>query len=108
MTDRPDDWITALWDQVRPSAAAKVAVIARAAEAARHGRLQGAVLTDAWQEAHRLAGSLGSYGHTDAAEAAAELEHLLDGPAKLPAAGALDGLLARLEAAVGTTPRGDQ
>lgn len=104
MPERPDDWIAALWDQVRPSAAAKVAVIARAAEAARHGRLEGPILAEAWQEAHRLAGSLGTYGQLDAAEAAAELEQMLDGPAGPPPADRLAVLVGRLEAAVDTPP----
>jgi HPt (histidine-containing phosphotransfer) domain-containing protein len=100
VTDRPDDWIAVLWEQVRPSAATKVAVIARAAAAARSGPLDETVRAEAWQEAHRLAGSLGSYGHADAADAAAELERLLDAPVADPEP--LAGLVRRLELVAGT------
>jgi HPt (histidine-containing phosphotransfer) domain-containing protein len=101
MSERPDDWIADLWEQVRPSAAAKVAVIASAAAAAGSGPLDEAARAEAWQEAHRLAGSLGSYGHHDAASAAGELERLLaDGPV---AGGApLTALVRRLEAVAGS------
>ncbi len=104
MAERPEDWIAVLWQEVRPSAAAKVAVIARAAAAAQSGPLDDPVRTDAWQEAHRLAGSLGSYGHHDAADAAGELERLLDGPVTPAAADRLAALVSRLEAVVGTVP----
>lgn len=107
MTDTPDDWIAALWEQVRPSAADKVAVIARAAAAARRGALDDTTRAEAWQEAHRLAGSLGSYGHRDAADAAAELERLLDAPLDAPEP--LADLVRRLEAVAGAaTPEAEQ
>ena len=102
MIDRPADWIADLWQQVRPNAAAKVAVIARAAAAARNGPLDEEARAAAWQEAHRLAGSLGSYGHHDAASAATELERLLDGP--VAATLELTPLVRRLEAVAGVDP----
>ena len=99
MTDVTGDWIAVLWEQVRPSAASKVAVIARAAAAAGLGVLDDTTRAEAWQEAHRLAGSLGSYGHRDAADAAAALERLLAAP--LAAAEPIAGLVRRLEAVAG-------
>ena len=103
MSDPGDEgvegWVADLWTKLKPKARAQVRVIAGALSASRSGGLTHESRRAAWWEAHRLAGSLGSYGFADAARAAEELEVLLDGEAEIPLEPAVR-LLVRLNAVV--------
>ena len=93
-----DDWIEELWLEQRASAAAKVECIAAVVPAARAGTLDDPSCEEVAAVAHQLAGSLGTYGRHDAAEAAADAERLLrDRPVD---AEALAVAVARMEAVV--------
>lgn len=93
-----DDWIEELWDEQRPSAVAKVARIAAVVPDATAGTLDDERREEATAVAHQLAGSLGTYGRHDAAQAASDAERLLKAP---PVdADALAGAVKRMEDAV--------
>lgn len=95
----PDDWVNDLWRRVKPAARAQVRVIAAALQAVRSGALTAEDRKAAWWEAHRLAGSLGSYGFEDGATAAAELSEVLEGTDDIALEKAVR-LLVRLNAVV--------
>lgn len=57
---------------------ARVAVLERAAEAAMAGTLDDELREKAARQAHRLAGSLGTFGFSKASDRARELEHLFE------------------------------
>ena len=71
--------LTALWQRQRPELAARVDVLERAAAAAADASLTPEMRTEAASLAHKLAGALGMYGHTEAGEVARRMEILLDG-----------------------------
>ena len=99
MSGPSEEWVADLWTKMKPAARAQVRVLATALSELRDGRLTPDVRHEAWWEAHRLAGSLGSYGFSDGAEAAEQMAALLegDGPADLTEA---VRLLVRLNAVV--------
>lgn len=104
MTEPDEEWVALLWEKLRPAARAQVRVIAGALSDLRDGHLTPEVRHQAWWEAHRLAGSLGSYGFADGAEAAEQMAALVEGDTTIDLDDALR-LLVRLNAVVaGPTP----
>ena len=100
VTDGPTDaMVVEVWQRVRPSAAQKVAVVASASSRLATGDLDEVLRADAWQQAHRLAGSLGSFGWADASVAAATAERILEAPTPADADELADAV-ARMERAV--------
>ena len=95
----PDDWVAELWRKMKPAARGQVRIVATALQSARSGELTADERKGAWWEAHRLAGSLGSYGFEDGAAAAAALSEMLEGDGDIPLPDAVR-LLVRLNAVV--------
>ena len=95
----PDDWVAELWHKMKPAARGQVRIIATALQSARTGELTADDRKGAWWEAHRLAGSLGSYGFDDGAAAAAGLSEMLEGDGEIPLPDAVR-LIVRLNAVV--------
>jgi DNA-binding response OmpR family regulator/HPt (histidine-containing phosphotransfer) domain-containing protein len=63
-----------LWARARGAMLERVDVLERAARAAAEGRLTGALRQQATDEAHRLAGALGTFGLPEGSRSARELE----------------------------------
>ena len=80
MTNAVNDAVRQIWAQRRESVLGRVAVLERAAAAQREGRLDEGLRADAAAEAHKLAGSAGSYGFPEASRMALELESLYESP----------------------------
>lgn len=100
MTDGPTDaMVVEVWERVRPSAAQKVAVVASASSRLANDQLDESLRAEAWQQAHRLAGSLGSFGWSDASDAAAAAERILEAPTVADADELADAVV-RMERAV--------
>ena len=66
--------ISARWERKRPLMMRRLTVLDRAAEAASHGELEGTLCQEALREAHKLAGSLGTFGFPEGTEIARRLE----------------------------------
>jgi HPt (histidine-containing phosphotransfer) domain-containing protein len=66
--------VDALWQRKRPLMLQRLTVLDRAAEAAQNGGLGVALCEEAAGEAHKLAGSLGTFGFPRGTEIARELE----------------------------------
>lgn len=102
MSDGPtDDVVGEVWQRVRSGVAAKVALLAQAATALAAGTLTEELRADAWDRAHQLTGSLGSFGWADGAAAAAEAQRILRDPAPEDApalAAAVDRMRSAVEA----------
>lgn len=94
------DAVARLWERSRPALLERVDVVEQAAEAARRGELRGPERHAAEREAHRLAGSLGTFGYPQGSAIAFEMERVLASGARLaPADGAaLAGQAAALRA----------
>jgi HPt (histidine-containing phosphotransfer) domain-containing protein len=71
--------VDALWQRKRPLMLQRLTVLDRAAEAAQNGGLGVALCEEAAGEAHKLAGSLGTFGFPRGTEIARELELGLEG-----------------------------
>ena len=95
-----------LWARARGTMLERVAVLERAARAAAEGRLNGALRQQATDEAHRLAGALGTFGVPEGTRLAREAETRFGGGHYLkPADGAeLADIAARLRRAVEQRP----
>ena len=70
--------VAALWDRHRSTALERVAVLEQAGDAAAGGALGEPLTAQARAEAHKLAGSLGSFGVHDGTALAREAERLLE------------------------------
>jgi len=66
--------LDALWEKFLPEIEQRVAVLEGAAAALEAGAMQPAQLEDAHSAAHKLAGTLGTFGLTRGTELARELE----------------------------------
>lgn len=71
------------WQKFKPKHLARCQSLRQAAAAAREGQLTETLKQEAQQQAHRLAGSLGTYGRMAASETARQIEHLLQDQAQL-------------------------
>ncbi len=78
--------VAALWSQYRPIIAGRVTVLEQATRAALDDALSDELRQKAYGEAHKLAGSMGTFGFADASEMAREAEMMLDREAPLDAA----------------------
>jgi diguanylate cyclase (GGDEF)-like protein len=90
--------LAAIWDSQLEAILAQVAIVERAAHDALHGELDEALHDLARREAHKLAGSLGTFGLAEASREASRAEHLLTG--RIDDAGALAASAGRLRVAV--------
>ncbi|HEX6751454.1 MAG TPA: response regulator [Longimicrobium sp.] len=72
-----------LWARARGAMLERAAVLERATKATAEGRLNGALRQQATDEAHRLAGALGTFGLPDGTRLARELETRFGGGAYL-------------------------
>jgi DNA-binding response OmpR family regulator len=95
-----------LWARARGTMLERVAVLERAARAAADGRLNGALRQQATDEAHRLAGALGTFGVPEGTRLARDAETRFGGGHYLkPADGAeLADIAARLRRAIEQRP----
>ena len=66
--------VSALWERKRPLMLQRLTILDRAAEAAAVGSLEESLCEEALSEAHKLAGSLGTFGFAKGTEIARELE----------------------------------
>src|SRR5690242_12127276 len=78
-----------LWKDYKGVVLAQVDVLERASRAAANGELPDELREEAQREAHKLAGSVGSFGFTQGSALASEIEKLLK------ADGEIDGSRAR-------------
>lgn len=94
------------WERFRNVILARVDTLAAAAAALAEGTLDGEGRRHAEREAHKLAGSAGTFGFAHASRVARDAERLLEGSAPLAAAEALRlaGLVADLRAELATPP----
>lgn len=83
VSDGTDEMIAAVWQRVRPSAAEKIATLRTAFEILRAGGGREDLDEAAAVNAHRLAGSLGTYGFVEAAAAAVIAERCLAGAGEI-------------------------
>src|SRR5215813_5790670 len=77
----PEDFakkLDELWRKHLPLMRSRIETIHSALEAVRDNRLTPNLRAEAAQEAHKLAGSLGTFGHAGS-DAAAEIQRLLSG-----------------------------
>jgi HPt (histidine-containing phosphotransfer) domain-containing protein len=97
-----DAAIAALWQDARPRALERVAVLEAAVTALAEGALAPETADEARREAHKLAGSLGTFGLPAGTEHARAIERAFDagaGPGDAPAlAGAVAGMRTAVEA----------
>ncbi len=68
------EMLRAIWQRQQVRVGERVELIERATKALGQGRLDASLLTEALRAAHMLAGSLGTFGFTEASRAAHELE----------------------------------
>lgn len=76
--------IAVIWARNRADAFARLTVLEDAVAALIENRLTEGIRRDGEREAHRLAGSAGTFGFLRASEAARELEHIFSGTAPVP------------------------
>ena len=76
MDGKPDDKLAILFQRFRPTILARVDLVEAAAAALRDGTRNEASRHIAEENAHKLAGSLGTFGLPRGTEVASELEHL--------------------------------
>ena len=77
-----------VWLRHLPLMRSRLEVVGRAIEALRRGELTPELSIDAAQGAHKLAGSLGTFGLQTGSDAAVEIEKLFSGDVPLHAADA--------------------
>ena len=73
--------LAAIWNRHLPSTRERLAQLDRAASLATDGRLTAPLRTDAAMAAHKLAGSLGTFGYHEGTRIARAIEQLLAAPA---------------------------
>jgi HPt (histidine-containing phosphotransfer) domain-containing protein len=71
-----DEKLAVLWRRFQPAILARVEVVEAAADALRNGTLSVELQKSAEECAHKLAGSLGTFGFPRGTEVSSELEHL--------------------------------
>ena len=75
--------VAALWEKFRGTTMERVAVVERAVVARLHGELEEEQRRAAEREAHKLAGSVGTFGYREASRVAREIERILGGSAPI-------------------------
>lgn len=91
--------LASLWKDSIPVIEQRLALLDDAIAAARSGTLTAEQNSDAAGEAHKLAGSLGMFGYTEAGSLAREIEVLFEG-SPAPDGAALEALAERLRGAL--------
>lgn len=91
-----------LWERYKGTMTARMSVIEGATRRLLDGELSDKERTNAHAEAHKLAGSIGTFGYLEASRLAREIEELLErqGPLGEAEAAQLSALAARLRAEV--------
>src|SRR5712675_1823252 len=92
--------VQVLWQKYLPEMLARWDVIHSAIEALSHGKLTDALRNEAAQAAHKLAGSLGTFGLQQGTLAAQEIERLLSKKAMPKVCSELEWNLAYLKQAI--------
>lgn len=77
--------LAGLWEKARPAMLQRLAVLESAGVAILHKALSPEAREEARREAHKLAGSLGTYGFADGTRAARIMEEMLETPGELDA-----------------------
>lgn len=72
--------LDALWQMYLPTMVSRLATIQTAIESLETGRLDRELKRNAAEEAHRLAGSLGTFGLAASSGMSSQIEHLLSQP----------------------------
>ncbi len=93
-----DELVRQLWERARPTVAKRLELLEAAARAVAAAEMNSQIRHDAILAAHKLAGSLGTYGMAEGSELARAIELELEGdcdPARL------EGLVADLRSATG-------
>jgi diguanylate cyclase (GGDEF)-like protein len=83
--DSVQDALLQLWNEHRDTIRARVDAIERAVVDLMQDELTQDTREDARREAHKLAGSLGTFGYSDGTRLARELERFLEGETPIPA-----------------------
>lgn len=73
--------LDALWQSYLPTMRSRLAAIQVAIESLEAGHLDGETRQKAGYEAHKLAGSLGTFGLASSSRMSSEIEHILSEPA---------------------------
>jgi HPt (histidine-containing phosphotransfer) domain-containing protein len=89
-----------LWTKFLPEITQRVAVIEAAAQAVRAGALSNELRQDAYAAAHKLAGTIGTFGLHRGTELARNAELVLEGDAPLAGNSELTAWIAELRALV--------
>lgn len=77
------DRVAAIWQKFRPAIVERLVVLDEAAAALAGGRLDTDGRRAAFREAHKLAGSLGTFGFGVGSQLAREIEQMLNGESPL-------------------------
>ena len=72
--------LDALWQRYLPTMLSRLAAIKLAIESLEAGKMDGELQRNAAQEAHKLAGSLGTFGLSSASATSSAIERLLSQP----------------------------
>lgn len=76
-----DQSVNKIWERFRANFGDRIAVIERACAVAQAGQLDPQLRQEARQEAHKLAGSLGTFGRAEGSAIARQIEAILQGDA---------------------------
>ena len=77
------DAVSALWDKFKGANIERVVVLEQCASSLLEGNLTDEARRNAEREAHKLAGSLGTFGFPEGSKIARQMEHILQGGASL-------------------------
>lgn len=89
-----------VWERNLPAVRERVEAIERAARAARKGKADATLASEAREAAHKLAGSLGSFGLDRGSELARRLERRLEPTGELGEADEIARLVSELRGAI--------
>ncbi|HEY9882031.1 MAG TPA: response regulator, partial [Thermosynechococcaceae cyanobacterium] len=98
--------VAKIWQRAQGKALDRIAVLEQAAQALQVNQLDGALHQQALQEAHKLAGSLGTFGADEGSQLARQIETLFQAKEALKKAQSTDllTLITRLRASVASVP----
>jgi HPt (histidine-containing phosphotransfer) domain-containing protein len=98
--------VAALWERYKAIIMSRLAVLDEARRALQQGTLQPDLRAQAREEAHKLAGSLGSFGFPEGSRLAKQAERLFkaEGPLGRPEAPRLTRLLGALHRSLDSPP----
>ena len=98
--------VAKIWQRAQGKALDRIAVLEQAAQALQVNQLDGALHEQARQEAHKLAGSLGTFGADEGSQLARQIETLLHAKEALKKAQLTEllALITRLRASIDSVP----